>query len=153
MNILSKEFEKLKEDLIKAYDQKGMRASGDWANSLEVVQENEFNVKLIGLNYSQQLETGRKAGKQPPLSNIKKWIEDKKILSKIKKEISLNSLAFLIARKIAKKGWNRKGYGGVNLISDVITPERIQKIIDEIGALQTVLFTDQIIKDIQKITA
>jgi len=67
---LSHEFEKLKEDLIKLYDAKGMRSSGKWADSLEVIA-NENTVVLMGEEYSQQLETGRKEGRFPPIADIK----------------------------------------------------------------------------------
>ncbi len=142
--ILSKEFESLKEDLIKAYDQKGMRASGDFADSLEVVA-NRFNVKLWGNDYAQQLETGRQSGKRPPIDAIKQWIDDKGIANRLNGEITRNQLAFLIARKIGREGWKRKDYGGVELISDVVTDERIQKIIDEVGEAQVVVYTTEII--------
>ena len=67
--ILKEEIEALKEELIKRYDEKGMRASGRWADSLEVtVSENSG--KLEGLEYTQQLESGRKAGGFPPIDQI-----------------------------------------------------------------------------------
>jgi hypothetical protein len=143
--ILSKEFENLKKDLIIAYDAKGMRASGRFAETLEVRVEG-LNAKLFGEAYSQQLETGRRAGKFPPIDAIKQWIQDKGIASRIQGQISISSLAFLISRKIAKKGWKREGYGGVELISSVVTDERIQKIIDEVGLEQTMIFKTQIEK-------
>ncbi len=141
--ILSREFEKLKDDIIKAYDQKGMRASGKFAESMEV-RVSDLNAQLWGENYAEQLEGGRNSGKFPPIKAIKQWIEDKGIASKIEGKISISSLAFLIARKISRQGWDRKDYGGVNLISDVITAERMQKIIDEVGASQTIKFKSEI---------
>lgn len=150
MNKLSKEFELLKEDLIKAYDAKGMRASGKFADSLEViVKENGLNAQLWGEDYAQQLETGRKAGKFPPINAIEQWIQDKGIANRIQGEISISSLAFLIARKIANSGWKREQYGGVELISQVITDERIQRIINEVGEEQAIIYSSQIIKFIQ----
>ena len=144
MSILSKRFEELKTDLIKAYDEKGMRASGRWADALEVVQDNPFNVKLLGLEYSKQLESGRSPGGFPPLQEIEQWIRDKNIFATVQGNITISSLAFLIARKIAREGWKREGYGGVDLLSDVITPQRIQDIINEVGEAQTVAYTTEI---------
>lgn len=143
--ILSKEFESLKNDLIKAYDQKGMRASGKFAESLEVTAT-DYEAILKGEDYSQQLESGRNSGKQPPIESIKQWILDKGVFTAILQEIKLSSLAFLIARKIGKEGWKREGYGGVNLISEVVTEERIQKIINEVGEQQTIKFTSEILE-------
>lgn len=149
-NKLSKEFELLKEDLIKAYDAKGMRASGKFADGLEVItKDNGLNAQLWGEDYAQQLETGRKAGKFPPINAIEQWIKDKGIANRIQGQISISSLAFLIARKIANSGWKREQYGGVELISQVITDERIQRIINEVGEEQAIIYSTQIINFIK----
>jgi hypothetical protein len=142
--VLSKEFELLKDDLIKAYDAKGMRASGKFAETLEV-KVNGLTAQLWGESYAQQLETGRKAGAFPPISAIEQWIKDKGIANRIQGEISITSLAFLIARKIAQRGWKREEYGGVELISEVVTDVRIQKIIDEVGVEQAMIYSTEII--------
>lgn len=142
--VLSKEFNLLKDDLIKAYDAKGMRASGKFAESLEVKVQG-LTAQLWGEDYAQQLETGRKSGRFPPISAIEQWIKDKGIANRIQGQISISSLAFLIARKIAQSGWKREEYGGVELISSVVTDERIQKIIDEVGAEQAMIYTTEII--------
>lgn len=152
MSKLSQEFEQLKKDLIEAYDKKGMRASGDFANSLEVVMlNNDTKAQLWGNSYAQQLETGRSAGKFPPINAILKWIDDKNISARLNGEINKNQLAFLIARKIAREGWNRQGFGGVELISEVVTDERIDKIIQEVGIEQTFIYTSQITKMIKEL--
>lgn len=143
--VLSKEFEALKADLIKAYDAKGMRASGKFAETLEVKVDG-LTAQLWGESYAQQLETGRRAGAFPPIDAIKQWIVDKGIASRIQGQISISSLAFLIARKIAQKGWKREQHGGVELISGVVTDARIQKIINEVGAEQAMIYSTEIIK-------
>jgi len=145
MNKLSEQFELLKQDLITAYDRKGMRASGDFANSLEVViKDNGMTAQIWGNSYAQQLETGRQSGRFPPISAIEKWIDDKNISARLNGEITKKQLAFLIARKIAREGWKRDGFGGVELISEVITTERIQNIIDEVGIEQVFIYTSKI---------
>lgn len=148
--VLSKEFNLLKDDLIKAYDAKGMRASGKFAESLEVKVQG-LTAQLWGEDYAQQLETGRKSGKFPPINAIEQWIKDKGIANQIQGQISISSLAFLIARKIAQSGWKREQYGGVELISSVVTDERIQKIIDEVGAEQAMIYTTEIITMVKQI--
>jgi len=148
--VLSKEFELLKDDLIKAYDAKGMRASGKFAETLEV-KVNGLTAQLWGESYAQQLETGRRAGKFPNISAIEQWIKDKGIANRIQGEISISSLAFLIARKIAQRGWKREEYGGVELISEVVTDVRIQKIIDEVGVEQALIYSTEIIKLVNEI--
>lgn len=131
--------------MITAYNQKGMRASGNFEQQLEV-KEGNFNIELLGVDYGQQLELGRRSGKFPPINDIKQWIEDKGIASRLNGEITTSQLAFLIARKIAREGWNREGYGGVELISSVITAERMQKIIDKVGEKVTLQYTTEIIR-------
>ena len=131
-DILKSEFELLKADLIKAYDKKGMRSSGKFSDSLRIEVKKD-SATLFGENYSQQLETGRKAGKFPPIDSVKQWILDKGVFNKAIQDIGLSSLAFLIARKISRMGWKRQGYGGVELISDVVNESRWQKIIDQVG--------------------
>jgi hypothetical protein len=148
--ILSREFEALKTDLIQAYDAKGMRASGKFAETLEV-KVTGLTAQLWGEDYAQQLETGRKSGKFPPMDAIKKWIQDKGIANRIQGEISISSLAFLIARKIAREGWKREQFGGVELISQVVTDQRMQKIIDEVGAEQALIYSTEIIRLTQEL--
>lgn len=147
-DILKKEFEAIKADLITRYDQLGMRASGNWPEALEVViEQDEYtaNAKIMGLDYSQQLESGRMPGKQPPSAVIEQWIIDKGIASQIEGKISISSLAYLIARKIGREGWKREQFGGVELISQVVTPERIQSILDKISDIYIVEFSNEVI--------
>ena len=137
--VLSKQYELLKNDLIVAYKNKGMKASGQFEKGLEVVistTEKGYNAKLWGESYSQQLELGRRAGTFPNIGGIKKWIIDKGVFSEAIQRIGISSLAFLIARKIATQGWKREQYGGIELISEVVTDKRIQSIIDEVGAVE-----------------
>tara|TARA_R110002012_G_scaffold306463_1_gene511188 strand:- start:138 stop:605 length:468 start_codon:yes stop_codon:yes gene_type:complete len=141
--ILSKEFESLKTDLIIAYDAKGMRASGNWAEQLEVFTE-ENRAIIFGEDYSEQLDKGRAAGKRPPVKDIEDWIYAKGLDARIQNEISVSSLAFLIARKIGREGYDRQGYGGVDLISEIVTEQRLQKIINEVGEAKLIEFTSEI---------
>mgnify|MGYP000232899996 CR=1 FL=1 len=150
--VLSKEFELLKQDLIDAYDSKGMRASGEFAEGLEVDAEINRGV-LWGYEYSQQLETGRQAGKQPPSDVIEQWIEDKGIASQIEGNIKISSLAYLIARKIGREGWYREDYGGVELISQIVTEQRLQKILDEVGDARLIEYSTEIITLIKELAA
>jgi hypothetical protein len=142
MSVLLNEFKKLKSDLIKEYDRLGMRASGDFEDSLEVIVNESEHVSqaiLKGNSYAEQLEYGRgkslggQKGKGKLIKQIKKWIKDKGIVSNIKNDKNNNTLAFLITRKIHREGWDRKDRKGVKLISNVITEARINKIINNVG--------------------
>mgnify|MGYP003632392836 CR=1 FL=1 len=149
IEILEEELKSLEGEFLAKYLEKGMKASGDWGRSLEnkvSSSSNGINGVLKANDYSQQLETGRKKGAYPDIDAIEKWIVDKGIGSNIEKKISVSSLAFLIARKIAREGWKREKYGGVDLISEVATPQRMQSIIDKVGQGYVVTITDEIIK-------
>jgi hypothetical protein len=154
--VLQKEFELLSIDLIKAYDAKGMRASGKWADSLEV-ESSPLSAVLRGLDYTQQLESGRRANNgssgeswETTLEDIEQWIRDKGITPR-ENTMKLSTLAYLIARKIWREGWGREGFGGVELISEVVTDERIQSIIDKVGDVSAVEISTDIIKLIKEI--
>ena len=130
----------MKNDLITEYDKLNMRASGKTADSAEV-ESSAQGVKLTGSSVFEQLEYGRGATKSGGsgggvklIDQIKQWISDKGIVSDIKNDADNSSLAFLIARKIHKQGWDRSRFGGVGLISKVVTTTRIQSIINKVGA-------------------
>lgn len=131
-SILLAEFELLKSELIAKYDELGMRATGNWANSL-TIELIENSVTIKGEEYTNALEYGRKPGKQPPSEAIEQWLVAKGIAGTIEGDITLSSLAYLIARKIAREGYNRAQHGGTELISTVITPQRIQQIINKVS--------------------
>ena len=147
--IFDLEFNSLMEDLKKEHLRLGMKASGDWIDSLEV-STTELSGTLKGNSYSEQLETGRKptsgrgGGGETLLSKIKKWIVDKGIVNRIKGNITVSSLAFIITRKIHKEGWKRKDHGGVNLISNIVTDKRMQDIIDQIGSSMALSFAQKL---------
>ena len=110
---------------------------------------------LLGLDYSQQLEAGRRANNgssgtkwENSLADIEQWIQDKGI-KPIEDKMKISTLAFLIARKIAREGWNRQGYGGVELISEVVTDERIQSILDKLSDAYLIEVSTDIIKQFQ----
>lgn len=146
------EFDKLMKDIGNEYERLGMRATGDFKEGLEVRVTSETG-KLLGLPYALQLEEGRKKGKRPPIEVIKKWILDKGIVNNIKGDISVSSLAFIIARKIGKQGWKREGFGGVNLISNVVTDKRMQDIINKIGQSLTLSFVSKLEKEFKTVIA
>lgn len=88
------------DDIIKDQAQKGIRASGDSANSLRAKSDTDSG-QIYGSGYFRYQEQGRRPGAFPPLQSIQDWI----VIKGIQPDgISIESLAFLIARKIAKNG-------------------------------------------------
>lgn len=129
-DILAEEMEALRRELIAKHYDLGMPASGQWMDTLES-RTKRLRGQIWGEDYTEVLEDGRKPGKFPPIKAIEQWILDKNI--KIEGKIKISSLAYLIARKIAKEGTEYFKQGGTDLISGVLTPARIQKIIDRVS--------------------
>lgn len=96
------------EGLLREYLE-STKATGDAAAALRVGwNETQYGLRInvIGKEYLYYIENGRKPGKFPPPPVIRKWIEVKPIIS----NLSTNSLAFLIGRKIANFGTEGKKY-------------------------------------------
>ena len=111
------------------YDRDNMRASGNFARSLETnVKESQGRVigVMVGAHHSLFVDQGRRAGKRPPISAILQWIDDKRI---VPTDISNHSLAFLIARKIGNEGWKPKNSYPNGVISSVINQNEIDKLL------------------------
>lgn len=152
LEILNQEFESIKQDLILRHEQLGMRSSGQWENELETTvttNGDRIIASIVGTHYTEQLVYGRKPGKFPPIKDIERWIYEKGI--KLENNIKLSSLAFLIARKIAKEGTTYFRQGGTDLIESVITPERIQQIINKIKELNITTITKGLIEQLKKV--
>lgn len=138
--ILSREFDMLIDDLIAKHRELGMPASNQWIETLENRSE-RLSGQVWGQDYTEQLVNGREPGKFPPIKMIEKWIYDKGITPD---NITVSSLAFLIARKIAKEGTEYFKQGGTDLVDAVITPQRIQSIIDKVSEFHINSFLSEV---------
>lgn len=125
--IIKEEIDAILSDIKKLYKESGKKASGEFEKGLEAVYEpNKGTIR--GFVYL----AGRKAGKMPPVAAILSWLKIRGIRS-FKKSQSVNSLAWAIARKIAREG--TKAENALKIYEEVITPQRINKIIDRISKL------------------
>ena len=138
--ILQKELEKIRQELIQKHLQLGMKASGAWVESVEVQtsgSDKGASGKILANHYTKQLVEGR-----PPTSTtspssptlkevIEQWIIDKGI-TPIEQNMKISSLAFLIARKIHREGTQYFKDGGIDLVDAVITSARLQEIINKV---------------------
>jgi hypothetical protein len=135
--LLAAEFELLRAEVIAAY-QGSMEAGGNWAESV-TIQPAPAGYSITAADYI----NGRSPGKPPPSEAIEAWINQKGIASRLEKNMTVSSLAFLIARKIAREGWQPKPGNG-NSIDGVVTPQRIQHILDKVGESYLANLTTQI---------
>lgn len=135
--------ELLKADIITVYNASGKKVSGEFEKGLEVAYAPD-SAKLSGYVYL----AGRKAGKQPPIQAIENWLKAKGI-KPIEDNMKISTLAFLIARKIAKEGTKKENH--LAIYDQVITPQRIQEIFEKINQINVAAFTNEITIMIQKL--
>ena len=131
-DILQRFGNKLQEDLRQSLDNKKKTTSGDLRQSIN------FNVKITGSIYTfaltmsdywQWVDEGRAAGKRPPIEPIRKWVSEKAAFGGLDvKKKDVNSVAFLIARKIGKFGIKPS-----NFFKDVINDGRVGELEDELN--------------------
>lgn len=106
-----------------------MNNTGEAALSLRYRWLSETRMQIFSdmpgrpFNYIMTLENGRRPGKMPPVQPILSWIQSRGITPD---DISQESLAFLIARKIGREGslLFRQG-GNSGIISEVQSEEWI----------------------------
>ena len=121
-------------------------ASGDLGSSIAVSaiskKSGSLEVNISMLDYWEALDKGRKPGKQPPINKIKEWLTYPNPRAKLGLEgvsnvniAEVNSLAFLIARKIGKKGTE-----GNNFASDVFDSKKVK--VDLPNAIADAVFED-----------
>jgi hypothetical protein len=97
---IEKLLEGIRKDINKDQAVKGIRASGKSAESQEIYMSPAAG-RLVGdASFHEQVK-GRRPGAFPPIADIRAWIDTKGIDPQ---DISKDSLAFLIARKIARRG-------------------------------------------------
>lgn len=89
-------------DFFKQQRDRGINASGKSEAGAELIATNTTGeLKVFRYVWTNLTGVGRKPGKFPPLEMIRNWIASKGI---VPQDISMNSLVYLIARKIARKG-------------------------------------------------
>ena len=68
--------EQIKKEIFESYISQGLVASGEFGRELKV-NDLGNRVTITAPKHTIQMEQGRKAGAFPPVSAIKKWIQDK----------------------------------------------------------------------------
>lgn len=89
-------------DFFKQQRDRGINASGKSEAGAEIAAtDTAGELKVFHYVWTNLTGVGRKPGKFPPLEMIRNWIASKGI---VPRDISMNSLVYLIARKISRKG-------------------------------------------------
>lgn len=139
--------------ILSNYENSGMRASGKFANELNSsVKSNITSIKgtIEGASHGYFMEHGRGATKTLTAGNptlkqiIRKWIDDKGITPN---NISKDSLAFLISRKIHREGWKPKNVYPNGIISSVLNDVSINKLLLNLLTVQTAKIKSEILDE------
>ena len=151
--LLEQEFNFLREELIIQSRNLGMRATGNWERELDVdvvAGNGKFVAQIVGEQYTEQLVFGRKPGTMPPIREIELWIQDKGVFQ-VQSEAEVSSLAFAIALTIKNEGTTYYKQGGTDLLDAVITPKRIQSIIDKVGDFYAKEIASGIVNELKRV--
>lgn len=140
--IYNKYLEMLRIKLISKYDELGLRASGEYADALEL-EASPTKMIMWGSNHSEYMENGRGAGKFPPYNpntgtfdEISEWVDNKGILPSDFSE-NKKGFVYLVARKIATEGIkvpNEHNKGKViSAVVDDFLANDINDMLEELG--------------------
>ena len=141
--IIKEELEAIKAEIISIYNASGKRTTGEFEKGLKIDYSPNKGV-LSGYAYL----AGRKAGKMPPVQAIENWVINKGI-KPIEANMKTSTLAFLIARKIAKEGTKKENH--LMIYDQVITPERIDKILQRLNQINVIAFIGEVTVMITKL--
>ncbi|MDG3581758.1 hypothetical protein [Galbibacter pacificus] len=134
--IIEDELNAIRDDILTLYNNSNKRTSGQFEKDLTIELGNNMG-SLLG-NMTLQ---GRKAGKQPPIEAIEQWIEEKGI-KPLEEKMSTSTLAYLIARKIGQEGTDKENH--LYVYDKIITPDRIQSIIDRLTVFNAQMFINEV---------
>lgn len=137
--IITEFLENIRLELIAYMDANNRNASGRSKNSLQVVNVTGDRGQLIGADWIEFTFRGRGPGKMPPLSHIIDWCVAKGLP---------RSMAWIIAKRISESG-TKLYREGRNIITETITPEKINALTESISRI----YVAQIESDINSILA
>ncbi len=125
---LQNELVKIVEELKAKHIELGQKATGEWIDSLEI-EINGRKGTLYGADYTPALTKGRSPGALPPINPLQQWAEIKLGVSPSESR----GVAFAIAKKIQREGTEIHKKGGTDLIEAILTDERFDRFVDNIG--------------------
>lgn len=136
--LLQTEMNLLRDEIIEVYNASGKRTTGEFEQGLTI----EFGTNKAILKGYEYLGGRRpNAGKMPPIQKIEDWLNAKGI-KPIEDKMKISTLAYLIARKISKEGTKKEN--NLAIYSKVITPQRIDQILEKIQTLNANAFIREV---------
>ena len=142
-DILKRELEALKADIIQKSRDVGAYATGDTEKGYEVAVESEYHGWLGGFAYVGALETGRRAGKIPIYFSeiIKRWARAKNLPLANAEPKVFDKWARAVAWKIAR-------YGNIRNPKREIFDEPIEEFSERLAAKLAGFYEHETIKSI-----
>lgn len=125
--------------LIPQYNKLGLRASGNWARSLESKAIGN-TINIMGADYTYYMMHGRASGKQPPIQAIALWL----------KQRGIQANPYAVAKTIAKKGTKTYQKRGNDLLSVLDESKNKQEIGKQIGQIVVNDSIEKIINTLKK---
>lgn len=124
--------EQIKKEIFESYISKGLVASGEFGRGL-TVNDLGNRVTITAPAHVYQMELGRKAGTFPPVSAIKKWIQDK---NKMAGTNIPEEAAFAIAYVIKRDGIKVPNkFNSGTVVSDVLNEQRVKRLTTDFYAI------------------
>ena len=142
--LLEQEVSLLLSDIREIYNNSGKRTTGRFSNDLTVEYSNT-ETKFTAIIKGHVYLAGRAAGLTPPIQAIQEWVISKGIASAGSNEAS--GIAYAIATKIAREGTNRSN--AIDPYTQVLTPQRIQSIIDKVASFNVTQFVDRVLTELK----
>lgn len=142
--VLQEEFDTLIKEITAAYERSGKKVSGEFAEGLQAIPVAKGWV-LMGFGYL----AGRIAGLMPPVQKILDWVQGRGLQPFIEGQTQ-TQLAWAIATKIGNEGTESKYH--LKIYEQVVTPARIQQILDKIVKLNITAFIDAVTIELKLLT-
>lgn len=129
--------EEIREEVLAYMESENRNATGRSAASIKVENVTDNGGQLVGGKWIKWVFTGRGAGGFPPISAIIDWLDAKGLP---------RAMAWAVAKKIANQGTDLFRNGGAtdNIITRILTPEKIQELSKNIADTLAIEIRDNI---------
>ena len=151
-SMINRWMDAIKQQLIASYNQRGLRASGNWERELESqvsITESSVSAKMLGSAYTGVMVTGRKPNANQSKEQLRKFVgwAGSTFLAEWVRNKGLKLNPFAVAYKIAREGVNVPNtYNDGKLIEAVLTDERIRQLNRMVGNQLIVDFKSDFVK-------
>lgn len=140
--------------LINKYNELGLRASGQWAESLTEGTEQKGGAiiaTMVGEDYTGALTDGRSPNRDQSDAAIRAWVgwAGSTFLDDWVKDKGLSINPYAVAYKIAREGWEVPNPHNAGGLLDVVNAARIQIAKDRLGEFFTATIGETMINNLK----